>query len=115
MTPLPLPFALAPVLKGSAGLSRKEARVFTSIWKDEDFTALPRSAQWFYLFLLSQPDLSHCGVLPLRPGRWVRKAADLTFDGISADLAALAGGDRPSRPRRARGTENIPRTLWEAE
>lgn len=93
----PLPsFPLAAVIpKGCAGLPRREARVFTSIWKDEDFIALPRSAQWFYFFLLSQPDLSYCGVLPLRPGRWVRKAADLTPGGIEADLAVLAAGERP--------------------
>lgn len=93
---LRLPFALTLVHpKGCLTLSRREARVFTSIWKDEDFAALPRSAQWFYFFLLSQPDLSYCGVVPLRPGRWVRKAADLTLDGIAADMAVLAGGERP--------------------
>lgn len=96
MTPLRLPFALALVLpERLPSLSRKEARVFTSIWKDEDFTVLPRSAQWFYFFLLSQPDLSYCGVLALRPGRWVRKAGDLTLDSIAGDLTALAGGERP--------------------
>lgn len=93
---LRLPFALALVPpERLLSLSRREARVFTSIWKDEDFTALPTRAQWFYFFLLSQPDLSYCGVLPLRPGRWVRKAADLTFDSIAADLAVLAGGEKP--------------------
>jgi hypothetical protein len=76
-------------------LPRREARVFTSIWKDEDFIALPRDAQWLYLFLLSQDDLSYCGVLPLRPGRWVRKAGELTVAEVRADLAVLARGERP--------------------
>jgi hypothetical protein len=96
VTVLRLPFALAPVPpKGCTTLPRREARVFTSIWKDEDFIKLPRDAQWLYLFLLSQDDLSYCGVLPLRPGRWVRKAGGLTVAAVRADLAVLAGGERP--------------------
>jgi hypothetical protein len=81
--------------KGSTSVSRKEARVFTSIWKDGDFTALPQGPQWLYLFLLSQDDLSYCGVLALRPGRWVRKQKGLTVAAILADLAVLAEGDKP--------------------
>ena len=33
---------------------------------------------------------------------------------IIAERPAHPGWDRPSRPREARGTEDIPRTLWEA-
>jgi hypothetical protein len=33
---------------------------------------------------------------------------------VIAERPATAGWDRPSRPRSLRGTEQIPRTLWEA-
>jgi hypothetical protein len=33
---------------------------------------------------------------------------------IIAQRPAHPGWDRPSRPREAKGTEDIPRTLWEA-
>ena len=43
--------------------------IFTSIWKDGDFLSLPPSAQRLYMFLLSQPELTYCGTMPLRPAR----------------------------------------------
>jgi hypothetical protein len=70
--------------------SRSEARVFTSIWDDEAFIALPAGRQRMYLFLLSQPDLSYCGLIPLRERRWARKASDLTADQVQAALQGLA-------------------------
>ena len=36
-------------------MPRTEARIFTSIWNDRDFLALPPGAQRLYMFLLSQP------------------------------------------------------------
>lgn len=76
-------------------MPRSEARVYTAIWDDEDFLALPPGPQRLYLFLISQKDLAHCGVIPLRPGRWARKAKGLTAAGIEADLELLAAGPRP--------------------
>lgn len=76
-------------------MPRSEARVYTAIWDDEDFLALPPGPQRLYLFLISQKDLTHCGVIPLRPGRWARKAKGLTAAGIEADLEELAAGPRP--------------------
>lgn len=75
-------------------MPRSEARVFTSIWKDPGFLALPPTAQRLYLFLLSQEDLSYCGVIALRPARWARKAAGLTVAEIEADLELLAAEER---------------------
>jgi hypothetical protein len=77
-------------------MPRSEARIFTSIWKDGDFIALPRSAQALYMFLLSQDDLAYCGVLPLRQPRWAKKAAGLTTGDIESDLKALEGTAYPS-------------------
>jgi len=77
-------------------MARSEARIFTSIWRDEDFLALPPSAQRLYMFLLSQDDLTYCGVMPLRERRWASKAAGLTLADIEQDLKALGGTAYPS-------------------
>ena len=77
-------------------MPRTEARIFTSIWKDEDFLALPPGAQRLYMFLLSQDDLTYCGVMPLRERRWASKAAGLTLHDVEQDLKALEGTAYPS-------------------
>ncbi len=57
-------------------MARKEARIFTSIWdEDDDFVKLTSGAQRLYLFVLSQPDLSFCGVLHTAPNRWSKRCA----------------------------------------
>jgi hypothetical protein len=63
--------------------------VFTSIWMDPAFRALPLLAQHLYLFLLSQPDLSFAGVLPLRPQKWVRASSGHTAAKLGASLQVL--------------------------
>jgi len=87
-------------------MPRSEARIFTSIWKDEDFLALPPTAQRLYMFLLSQPELTYCGTMPLRERRWVCKSAGLTLADIERDLKELEGtanptANPPSEARRA--------------
>lgn len=64
-------------------------KLHRSIWADPDFTSLPASAQRTYLSLISQPDISHCGVLAMTIRRWATLAADLTPAGIEADLVTL--------------------------
>lgn len=51
-------------------MPRTEARIFTRIWKDPEFRGLNLESQWFWFCILSQADLSYCGVLPYSPGRW---------------------------------------------
>jgi hypothetical protein len=75
-------------------MPRHEARLYARIWKDPDFLALPSGAQRLYMFLISQEDLTHCGVMPYRPPRW-RKAAGLTVTEIEADAELLTAGPRP--------------------
>ena len=77
-------------------MPRTEARVFTSIWKDPDFLALDGGAQRLYLFLISQEELTYCGVMPLRVPRWARKAAGLTADAVERSLGTLEGKPYPS-------------------
>jgi len=70
-------------------VARSEARIFTTIWQDVQFLALSEGAQRLFFFLLSQPDLSHCGLIALRERRWARSAAGLTPDRVSAALKEL--------------------------
>jgi hypothetical protein len=77
-------------------MPRTEARIFTSIWKDGDFLSLPPTAQRLYMFLLSQPELTYCGTMPLRQARWVPKASGLTLADIERDLKELEGSAYPT-------------------
>jgi hypothetical protein len=66
-------------------MARGHGRILTSIWDDADFLALDERAQRLYLFLISQPNLNHAGLLDLTLKRWSRKARGLT----SAELEKL--------------------------
>lgn len=70
-------------------LARREARIFCEIWEDDDFLGASPSAQRLYMFLISQKDLSHAGVIPLRASRWARKGAGLSTEDVERDLAGL--------------------------
>lgn len=69
-------------------MARSEARVFTDVWDDGDWCSLSRGERDTYVLLLTQEDLAHCGVIPLREGKWARKAR-VSVDEISGDLKAL--------------------------
>lgn len=71
-------------------MARGHGRILTSIWEDEDFLALTEEQQRLYLFLISQPNLNHAGLLPLTLRRWARKAAGLTAADLETRLHALA-------------------------
>ncbi len=71
-------------------MARSEARLLVSIWDDPDFLALSPMAQRLFLFLISQPDLTHDGVLAIRERRWSKKAAGLTQAEIIDSLDELA-------------------------
>lgn len=66
-------------------MARGHGRILTSIWDDADFLALDEREQRLYLFLISQPNLNHAGLLDLTLRRWSRKARGLT----SAELEKL--------------------------
>lgn len=71
-------------------MPRTHGRIMASIWGDPDFLALEAGPQRLYLFLLSQPDLSHAGLVPMRVRRWAKKVALATDCTIRADLGDLA-------------------------
>lgn len=70
-------------------MARNHARVAVSIWQDEDFLRLDPGPQRLYLFLLSQPNLSHLGVLPLTIRRWSKSSAGYNAGCLSTDLEGL--------------------------
>lgn len=64
-------------------------RIFASIWTDPDFTNLTAQAQRLYLLLVTQPDVSHCGLLPLTERRWARLALDTDHNTVRAAVTEL--------------------------
>ena len=70
-------------------MARGHGRILTSIWDDADFLALDERAQRLYLFLISQPNLNHAGLLDLTLRRWARKARGLTSAELEKTLQAL--------------------------
>lgn len=70
-------------------MARTEARIFTEIWSDPNFKSLTVSGQRMYLFLLSQPDLAHDGVLALRERRWAFTADGMTVQDVWNALKEL--------------------------
>ena len=70
-------------------MARGHGRILTSIWEDADFLTLTQEQQRLYLFLISQPNLNHAGLLPLTLRRWSRKAAGLTPTALDVLLSDL--------------------------
>jgi hypothetical protein len=70
-------------------MARAHGRILSSIWEDEDFLALTPQQQRLYLFLISQPNLNHAGLLPVTLKRWARKARGLTAADLDEQLRAL--------------------------
>jgi len=71
-------------------MARSEARLLVSIWDDPDFLALSPMSQRMYMFLISQPDLAHDGVIALRERRWSKKAAGLSVERVTDTLDELS-------------------------
>jgi hypothetical protein len=70
-------------------MARDHARLLVSIWGDDDWRALPASAQRVYMLAISQPGLSWAGVVPYLPGRWSTHAADTSVASIKKAVAVL--------------------------
>lgn len=70
-------------------MPRAYAKVLTAIWKDPDFVALPSAAQRLYQLLLSQQDLSLCGLIHVRVRPWSKLAPDTNPEDIADALRTL--------------------------
>ena len=47
-------------------MARSKGVIDAAVWEDGEFCSISRSAQGTYWFLISQRDLNHAGVIPLR-------------------------------------------------
>lgn len=65
------------------------AKLYTRIWSDRDFIALPERLQRGFLMLISQGNLNAAGVIALQPRRWARFAPDSTPESITRVVNAL--------------------------
>jgi len=63
-------------------MAREYAKVKSAIWQDDDFRSLPPLAQHLYFVILTDPDLSYCGVADWRPRRMAPKSATWSTDEI---------------------------------
>lgn len=73
-------------------MARSYARIMTAIWRNKEFRALESGPQRAFLLLVSQPDITAVGVLPLTLRRWADMAADTTVESLEKDLMALESG-----------------------
>lgn len=48
-------------------MARTFGKIECSAWRDPDWLSLPADAQWCYGLLVSQPEITSAGVLPLAP------------------------------------------------
>lgn len=75
-------------------MARTAALIKASIWDvGSDFRGLTINAQRVYLLLLTQPQITNCGVLAYTPERWARMAAGDTLASIQQACDELADRD----------------------
>lgn len=70
-------------------MAREYAKVKSAIWQDDDFRELPPIAQHLYFVILTDPELSYCGVADWRPRRMLPKSAGWTLDDLQTAGAIL--------------------------
>lgn len=70
-------------------MARSYASIKASIWTDPDWRALTPDAQRLYLLLLSQPEITNCGMVPYVPTRWNNMAAGGTVEQLEDALHEL--------------------------
>lgn len=70
-------------------MARTYAKLKGSIWRDQDWRNVPAVEQRLYLLLVSQPDITNCGVIPYVPAKWARMAPDTTIGEVEDGLQRL--------------------------
>ncbi len=72
-------------------MAHSYGKLYCEIWKPgSGFRRLSMDAQRLYMLLVSQDDLSACGVLPLTIGRWSQMACDATIEATWQAASELA-------------------------
>lgn len=74
-------------------MARDYCRILTSIWGTEGFTQRSSGAQRLYFLILSQPEISMCGVLTPACTRWASFAPETTERTVKASLNELIKND----------------------
>lgn len=70
-------------------MARSYANVATAIWRDDEFRALSLPGQHFYFMLITQPDISAVGVLPLALTRWASRTDGITRSHLHGPMEEL--------------------------
>lgn len=70
-------------------MARSYARLAAAIWDDPEFRALPADAQLTYVMLVSQREISMCGVLTVAIHRWAGFTTAATTKSVERALKAL--------------------------
>lgn len=70
-------------------MARTEARLKCAIWRDDDYRSLTFEAQWLYEAILSQSDLSLCGVMTWAPKRFAGLATNVNAATVRKALEQL--------------------------
>lgn len=72
-------------------MARDHGRILSSIWyEDGDWRHLDGAAQRLYLMLISEPNLTWAGTLPLTIRRWSTTCVDLTVELVMDQLRILS-------------------------
>lgn len=69
-------------------MAREYAQLHHSMWKPGDFRDLSPMAKLLYVTLMSQPEISQCGLLPLNANRW-KTITGMSLKDVSASLDEL--------------------------
>jgi hypothetical protein len=64
-------------------------KVVRSIWTDEEWLGLTSTEKLIYLQLISQPNITKCGVLPFVPRRWAHMHPDMDAAGVTEVIGSL--------------------------
>lgn len=70
-------------------MARSHGKILVDIWIDPDWIALDATAQWAYMMLLSQPQLTLVGSIDYKPHRWAQLAHGLTESDVEEAMARL--------------------------
>jgi len=70
-------------------MARDHARLWISIWANEDFKARTAVEQRLFMLLISQERINRAGVIDLRERPWSKLASDTTPDDIRTALKGL--------------------------
>lgn len=70
--------------------SRPFAKLYRAVWRDPEFIGLDGGPQHLFFLLLTQPNITLAGTLPLQYTRWSRLTHGSTPETLRADIAVLA-------------------------